>query len=122
MTYAVFRTSSKFHRARPPTSEKPARYVWDLLSQRGEIKSLRLIDGYWMALRPNDELDSVGADHVRYMTRRQRPKYRDCRVTKGKHKFERLKHNVFDKCMHCGEPRFAVQLSVNAQHDQGERK
>jgi len=70
VTYAVFRTSSKFHRQRPPSGEKAARYAWDLLSKRGEISSMRLLDGYWMALRPNDDLDAVGADHVRYMTKR----------------------------------------------------
>lgn len=24
------------------------------------------------------------------------------------HEFERLKHNEFDKCIHCGEPRFVL--------------
>jgi len=39
---------------------------------------------------------------------RPMPKYRPCKYNGGKHEFERLKHNVFDKCIHCGEPRFAL--------------
>jgi|ERR1041384_4213499 ribosomal protein S14 len=42
-----------------------------------------------------------------------RPQYVPCRGNrKGKHKFERLKHNQWEKCMLCGEPRFAVKASV----------
>jgi hypothetical protein len=41
--------------------------------------------------------------------KRARPKYRPCvQSADGKHKFERLKHNQFEKCMNCGEPRFAL--------------
>jgi hypothetical protein len=39
---------------------------------------------------------------------KSRPKYRPCVRTKGKHVFERLKRNKFDKCLYCGEPRFAL--------------
>lgn len=39
----------------------------------------------------------------------KRPVYVACKgAATGKHTFERLKHNQFEKCMHCGEPRFAL--------------
>lgn len=37
-----------------------------------------------------------------------KPHYISCKATGGKHKFERLTHNQFEKCMECGEPRFAL--------------
>jgi hypothetical protein len=37
------------------------------------------------------------------------PKYRPCPKNGGVHEFERLKRNEFDKCIHCGEPRFALK-------------
>lgn len=41
--------------------------------------------------------------------KRERPSYIPCKGNNfGKHKFERLKHNQFEKCMLCGEPRFAL--------------
>jgi hypothetical protein len=36
-------------------------------------------------------------------------KYVPCAKTGGKHQFERIRHDQFDKCIHCGEPRFAVR-------------
>ncbi len=39
----------------------------------------------------------------------KRPKYISCKENNlGKHKFERIKHNVFDKCILCGKPRFTL--------------
>ena len=41
--------------------------------------------------------------------KKERPSYIPCKGNNfGKHKFERLKHNAFEKCMLCGEPRFAL--------------
>lgn len=40
---------------------------------------------------------------------REKPSYVPCKGNNfGKHQFERLKRNRFDKCIHCGEPRFAL--------------
>jgi len=40
---------------------------------------------------------------------RQRPQYVPCKeIEDRRHKFERITHNIFEKCMHCGEPRFAL--------------
>lgn len=37
------------------------------------------------------------------------PHYHPCRGNNGgKHKWERLTHNQFEKCQLCGEPRFAM--------------
>lgn len=39
----------------------------------------------------------------------KRPHYIPCKGNEGgKHQFERLTHNQFEKCMLCGEPRFAL--------------
>jgi hypothetical protein len=40
----------------------------------------------------------------------KRPRYRPCKHN-GKHEFERLKRSQFEKCIHCGEPRFALRES-----------
>lgn len=61
MTYAVFRTSGKIYRRRPPANCRAARAAWDLHEQRGAVVWLRLLDGYWGAERPNGEIDEIEA-------------------------------------------------------------
>ena len=74
MTFAAFRTSNTFYRARPAANRRAARYAWDVLAGRGPIESMRLLDGYWMCLRPSageaDYMDDLDAAFVRGRTGR----------------------------------------------------
>lgn len=67
MTSAAFRTSHKFYTSRPPANCVAARQAWDWFAKTGPIKSLRLLDGYWGCLRPDDTLplDEIDAVLVR---------------------------------------------------------
>jgi hypothetical protein len=55
----IFRTSAKFYTSRPPANCASARAAWDILSKKGPIVRLRLLDGYWGAERENGHWDDV---------------------------------------------------------------
>ena len=69
MTYAAFRSGTKTHTCRPHANEKAARMAWDVLSSRGAVVDMKLVDGLWMCMRPDGELDDVGADTIRQHVR-----------------------------------------------------
>ena len=68
MTYASFRTSYKRYTQRPSSNCKSARYVWDFLIVRGEIKSMGLLDGLWICERIDGSTDEIEASLVLYET------------------------------------------------------
>jgi len=74
VTFAFFRTSQKHYHVRPPASSKAARYAWDLLSDEGELASLRLLDGLWMCKRADGRMDVVDASFVRAMVQEKEAK------------------------------------------------
>jgi hypothetical protein len=69
MAWSAFRTSTKFYYSRPAAKFKAARWAWDRLAGRGEIASMRLLDGEWFCQRPDDTMDTVEATVVRQNTR-----------------------------------------------------
>lgn len=44
--------------------------------------------------------------------RKKQPKYRPCTKNDGKHEFDRIGYADWQKCRHCGEPRFALKASL----------
>ena len=71
MRSILTRSSDKFYRERPSSRHKAARMAWDHLAKRGDIDSLRLLDGLWMCKRPDGTLDDVEAVVIRDMVRAQ---------------------------------------------------
>jgi hypothetical protein len=59
LSNGIFRTSDKFYTSRPPANCASARLAWDILSKKGPIVRLRLLDGYWGAERENGQWDDV---------------------------------------------------------------
>lgn len=72
MSYAAFRTSNVFYRRRPPANRPAARIAWDILTDDGrrEIVSMRLLDGQWMCVLSDGDMDEVEAVWVTSQTPR----------------------------------------------------
>lgn len=61
MGFSYNRSSTKEYTSRPPKNCRAARRAWDALAEDGEVGALGLLDGLWLARRPNGELDYVDA-------------------------------------------------------------
>lgn len=66
----MFRWGSRTYTKRPPSNCYSARRAWDLLSEKGPIVSMMLIDGYWSCERENGDLDDC--ENVFHLDKRKR--------------------------------------------------
>lgn len=64
MSSLQFRSGLKTHTERPRRISS-AQIAWDILSQDGTLRDMKLVDGLWMCERVDGGVDDVEATFVR---------------------------------------------------------